>query len=100
MDEMALGGCKVVVIAEDRDLVADGAAAEFLDPDADRDPVRKGDRLVIATHNLRHQAMYGSLQQIDDPGGDFERGHGRVEVGKIDDVVDVPERIVVVPPRG
>ncbi len=69
------------------------------DPDARLDGLRKGEGRCVAAAAFDDEPDDWPGSEIEQPRLHQLRVHGRVEPGVVDDVVDVPIDVVVVPAR-
>jgi hypothetical protein len=97
MDEPALRGRRRLVIRKQSDLVDHRAAAQALDQEPRRDAIGELQGLEIAAAVLHNQPDDMTLMDVEDPLIDQVLVHHRIEVGEVDDIVDVTVDVVVGP---
>src|SRR6185437_121918 len=99
MDEMPRRGRRRIALAKDRDLVAHAAVAKLAHAQPGIDGFREGDRLEIATERLDHEADHRTLLDVEAALSDQVFVHYRVEIGVVDNVVEVAIDVIVHPTR-
>lgn len=97
MYEVSRGPGGVIAQAENADLVAHTGAADMRDAYAGFQPVREGHRCEILAARLDNQADGGAGVEVQHPLFDQVLVHRRIEVGVIDDIIDVSIDVVVHP---
>src|SRR5258708_2405530 len=99
MDEVAFRRRLGLALLEEPDLVADAGAAELADPEPGVDGFGKGQRPLEAAEALHAQADDRPVMDVEPAGPDQVLVDDGVEVGIVDDVVDVAVDVVVHPTR-